>query len=260
VSSDDVKDRVRAQFGAASDAYVVSDVHAHGESLQLVIDAIRPERDWVALDVATGAGHMALAVAPRVRRVVAVDLTPEMLATTAALAARRGVGNLTTEIADAEALPFPDVSFDLITCRLAFHHFPAPERALAEFARVLRPGGVLGFTDNEVVEDEAAAEYYNAYERLRDPSHVLVHSLPALRAMFATAGMTVTAVRRLTKEFEFHDWADRQHVSPADKQRLLDMMRRIPEALVPLFAPRWADGTMYFSLWEAVLAACRPHS
>jgi hypothetical protein len=71
--------------------------------------------------------------------------------------------------------------------------------------------------------------------------------------MFTAAGLTVQATRQLTKEFEFHEWADRQGVSDADKEKLLEMMRNIPEALEPLFAPRWADGTMYFSLWEIVI-------
>jgi hypothetical protein len=61
----------------------------------------------------------------------------------------------------------------------------------------------------------------------------------------------------LSKEFEFHTWADRQHVSDAAKGKLLEMMRDVPEALEPLFAPRWADGTMYFRLWEEVIIARR---
>jgi ubiquinone/menaquinone biosynthesis C-methylase UbiE len=180
-----------------------------------------------------------------------------MLAKTAELAARRGLTNVETRPADAEALPFDDASFDLVTCRLAFHHFPNPRQAIAEFARVLKPGGVLGFSDNIVVPDKQAAGYYNAYEKLRDPSHNWVYPLVRLQAMFEEASLRVEATRELSKEFEFHEWADRQHVSEANKEKLLEMMRRIPQALQPLFVPRWADGTMYFTLWEAVLVARR---
>jgi hypothetical protein len=124
-------------------------------------------------------------------------------------------------------------------------------------ARMLRPGGTLGFTDNYVVEDRAAAAFYNEYERLRDPSHVRVLALSELEDLFTRSGLAITALHRLEKEMEFQDWADRQRVSPADKERLLEMMRHIPEALVPLLAPRWADGTMYFTLWEAAIVATR---
>jgi ubiquinone/menaquinone biosynthesis C-methylase UbiE len=253
--SDELKAKVQAQFGASSDAYATSDIHAKGESLAILLELVQPQPDWQAVDVATGAGHTALAFAPYVAHVVATDLTAEMLAKTAELAAARGLTNVETKPADAEALPFDDASFDLVTCRLAFHHFPNPRQAISEFARVLKPGGVLGFTDNIVVPDKQAAGYYNAYEKLRDPSHNWVYPLVRLQVMFEEAGLQVEATRELNKEFEFHEWADRQHVSATNKAKLLEMMHHIPEALQPLFAPRWADGTMYFSLWEAVIVA-----
>jgi ubiquinone/menaquinone biosynthesis C-methylase UbiE len=255
--SDEQKAKVQAQFGPSSDAYATSDVHAKGESLDVLIELIQPQPDWVALDVATGAGHTAFAFAPHVARIVATDLTAEMLAKTAELAAKRGLTNVETRPADAEALPFDNGWFDLVTCRLALHHFPTPRQALVEFARVLKPGGVLGLTDNVTVPDKQAAGYYNAYEKLRDPSHNWVYPLVRLQSMVEDAGLTIEATRELSKELEFQEWADRQHVSEANKAKLLEMMRHIPEALQPLFAPRWADGTMYFSLWEAVIVARR---
>jgi ubiquinone/menaquinone biosynthesis C-methylase UbiE len=253
--SDEQKAKVQAQFGRSSDAYATSDVHARGESLALLVELIQPQPDWQVLDVATGAGHTALAFAPQVARVVATDVTPEMLQKTAELAAKRGLTNVETKPADAESLPFDDASFDLVTCRIAFHHFPNPRQALTEFARVLKPGGLLGFTDNITVPDRQAAGYYNAYEKLRDPSHNWVYPLVRLQAMIEDAGLKVEVTRELSKEFEFHEWADRQHASAATKEKLLEMMRHLPELLQPFLAPRWADETMYFSLHEAVIVA-----
>jgi ubiquinone/menaquinone biosynthesis C-methylase UbiE len=126
---------------------------------------------------------------------------------------------------------------------------------VSEFARVLKPGGILGFTDNVTVDDKTAAQYYNDYEKLRDPSHHWASSLDELTAMFEQAGLRVTATRQLKKEMEFHDWADRMRVSDADKEKLLAMLDDLPPALEPLFAPRRADGTIYFSLWEVVIIA-----
>jgi ubiquinone/menaquinone biosynthesis C-methylase UbiE len=253
--TDDLKAKARSQFGASAEAYAASEVHAKGESLAILLDMVRPQRDWEALDVATGAGHTAMAFAPHVAHVTASDLTEEMLAKTAELMAARGLINVGTEVADAEMLPFDDASFDLLTCRLAFHHFPNPRQAMREFARVLKPGGVLGFTDNIVVPDKKAAAYYNAYEKLRDPSHHWVYPLGRLQAMFEDAGLKVEAAQHLSKEFEFHQWANRQHAPDAVKEKLLEMMRNAPGALKPLFAARWADDTLYFSLWEAVILA-----
>jgi ubiquinone/menaquinone biosynthesis C-methylase UbiE len=253
--SDELKAKVQAQFGPSADSYATSDIHAKGESLAVLLELVNPQPHWRVLDIATGAGHTALAFAPHVTQVVATDLTDGMLAKAAELAAARALTNVETKFADAEELPFEDASFDLVTCRLAFHHFPNSRQAISEFARVLKPGGVLGFTDNITVPDKQAAGYYNAYEKLRDPSHNWVYPLVRLLAMFEQAGLQVQASRELSKEFEFHEWADRQHVSDPDKEKLLAMMRHLPEALLPLFAPRWADGTMYFTLHEAVLVA-----
>lgn len=254
--SDELKAKVQSQFGPAADAYATSAIHARGESLKILIDLVKPQPDWQLLDVATGAGHTALTFAPHVAHVIATDITRQMLAKTVELAAVRGLTNIETQPADAEALPFDDASFDLVTCRLALHHFPNPHQALSEFARVLKPGGVLGLADNITVPDKKAAGYHNAYEKLRDPSHNWVYPLVRLQVMVEKAGLKVEARRELTKEFEFQRWVNSQKgVSETTKEKLLEMMRHIPEALKPLFAPRWADGTMYFSLWEAVIVA-----
>jgi len=253
----DAKDLVRSQFGRSAAAYATNDVHARGDSLGILVDLVRPAPEWNALDVATGAGHTALAMAEHVAHVVATDLTAEMLAETARLARERGLANLETKPADAESLPFRDASFELVTCRLAFHHFTKPETAVREFARVLAPGGILGFADNIAVEDAEGAAAYNAYEKLRDPSHHEVLPLSRLIALFEREGLHVEATRSFSKEFLFEPWADRMHVSAPDKARLLDMLRTLPATARPLLAPRFADGGAYFSLWEAVLVARR---
>jgi SAM-dependent methyltransferase len=195
------------------------------------------------LDAATGAGHTAFIFSPHVARVVATDLTKPMLQQTTALADEKHLKNIDVTAADA------------VTCRLALHHFPNPSLAIAEFRRVLKPNGVLALTDNITVEDTTAAAYYNAYEKLRDPSHHRVYTLQELTDLLTTGGFIVQASRKLTKELEFEAWADRQHVSNADKHVLVDKMRHLPDTLRELFQPRWENDTMYFSLWEAVLVS-----
>ncbi len=146
-------ERVRAQFGRSASDYAESAFFAGGEDLHYLLELTRPEEHWNALDVATGAGHTALAFASRVHSVIATDVTREMLAETEALARRKGLTNLKTRVADACNLPFPGNAFDLVTCRLGAHHFHDFRAAMEGCARVLRPGGVLGFADNITVED-----------------------------------------------------------------------------------------------------------
>ena len=249
--------QVQTQFSTqkAIDGYATSDIHSRGESLSILANTLPFQDNWLALDVGTGAGHTALTIAPKVARVIATDITAAMLEKTAELAVTRGITNLETRFADAGELPFDDNTFDLLTCRLAMHHFPNPHQALAEFARVLKPAGYLGLADNITVPNKSAAAYYNAYEVLRDPSHRWVYPLARLERMLVENGFSVTKTHQLSKEFEFHKWANRQSVSDVNKEKLLSMMRDLPVELKPLFAPRWADDTLYFSLWEAVIIA-----
>jgi len=249
------KNRVTSRFGESAADYATSEVHAQGESLGVLLELTRPRNEWQMLDVGTGAGHTAIAFAPHVSSVIASDLTPGMLKQAEALAAARGITNVTTQLADAEALPFEDASFDFVTCRMAFHHFQQPESALSEMARVLKPNGALGFTDNYTVGDAPSADFYNRYEIIRDPSHFRVGSLSQLRAQMTSHGFNITAERQLSKEFEFHAWADRQRVSDDDKAELMQMMRDIPDALRVLMQPRFAARTMYFLLGEVVFVA-----
>jgi ubiquinone/menaquinone biosynthesis C-methylase UbiE len=245
--------QIREQFGRAAADYATSEIHAEGESLQILLQLTRPPANWRMLDVATGAGHTAHRFSRFVAEVMACDLTEAMLATAAAIARNRNIVNLRTQRADAEDLPFDDGFFDLLTCRLALHHFKRPQRALREFARVLRPTGILGLTDNVTVEEPVAAGFYNEFETFRDPSHQCVWSVPQLESMLAKAGFRIRAKRELSHEFEFHAWADRQRVDDHRKQQLLAMMRKIPDELKPLFRPRFDGGTMYFHLREAVI-------
>src|SRR5690242_18432848 len=121
--SEESKELVQKQFGAHAAAYATSRPHAQGASLKRLVELTQPQPNWQVLDVATAAGHTAYAFAPHVAHVTATDITPEMLPVAAKLAAERGITNVTLEIADAEALPYADSSFDLVTCRIAPHHF-----------------------------------------------------------------------------------------------------------------------------------------
>jgi len=247
------KAKVMEQFGASTDAYAKSEVHARGESLSLLVELLNPQKSWRALDIATGAGHAAMAIAPHVTQMIAADITRGMLVKTSDLAGARDIKNMDVIMADAESLPFEDSSFDLVTCRIALHHFSDARQAIHEFARVLKPNGMLGLDDNIVTEGGPIAKYYNAFEKVRDPSHNRVYTLSELLSMLEAEGLTVLTTRQLTKEIEFHEWADRQHVSDMDKEKLLNMMKSLPPQLQLMLKPRYVDGTVHFSLLEAVI-------
>jgi ubiquinone/menaquinone biosynthesis C-methylase UbiE len=148
------------------------------------------EPDSVVLDMACGAAHVAQTLAPYVRQVVGVDLTPELLALGAARLREAGVANVLLQEANVERLPFVDESFDVVVCRAALHHFADPGRALAEARRVTRIGGRLVMSDMVVTEPEARTRFDELHRAL-DPSHVRCFTPDEFRAACAD-GTSVT--------------------------------------------------------------------
>lgn len=159
-----------------------------------IYDRLERGPDDLVLDVAAGTGHAARTLAPSVRAVVAIDVTPEMLETGARAAEEAGVRNVVFVRGDARALPFVDGAFDVVVCRFALHHFDAPAVAIAEMARCLRAGGRLLIADLVADDDPAVAERQNRLEHLRDSSHAGMLRLEELRALLEGAGLSVTSV------------------------------------------------------------------
>jgi ArsR family transcriptional regulator len=101
--------------------------------------------DWVVGDLGCGTGQVAAALAPFVKDVIAVDRSADMLQ--AAHRRLRDVANVDVRRGELEALPIQDGALDAATLLLVLHHLPDPAEALAEAARVLRPGGRLLISD-----------------------------------------------------------------------------------------------------------------
>lgn len=219
----DAKDRVRAQYGSVGDAYVKSVGHATGSDLQRMIEVARPQDTERMLDLATGGGHVARVFAPHVAEVVASDLTPEILTHAAASFAEQGLANITTALVDAEEIPFPDASFDLVTCRIAPHHFPHPDRFVREAARVLAPGGRFVLIDSTVPEGESGA-FYNRFELLRDPSHVRSLTIAEWESHITAAGLDLDLSETFHKRHDFADWTSRSRMTDQDRVTLERMM------------------------------------
>lgn len=263
------RDLVQSQFGSHATAYATSSVHAKGWSLERLVELVSPRPAWHALDIATGAGHTAAAFAPLVAHVIASDITGEMLREAASIAVARGLANMTTARADAEALPFAAASFDLVTCRLAAHHFPAPRAFVAEAARVLKPGGILGLVDNIAPDSTAlpafsAAEIddadtgYNAFEKLRDPSHGRALTLSRWTEHIEHSGLAVVAAERARKEMDFADYVTRMGCTAATVAHLKTMLLDGAPALKAFLDPRDAGARITFFLHETIVIARKP--
>jgi ubiquinone/menaquinone biosynthesis C-methylase UbiE len=247
---------VQKKFGEAAADYAASSVHAKGESLARLVELVQPKASWRVLDVATGAGHTALAFARLVSKVTASDITDQMLAEAKKLAAERRLGNVRTARAKAEDLPFPDMSFDLVTCRLAAHHFANPRAFVVEAFRVLMPDGVLAIVDNISPDEHELARSYNHFEKLRDPSHARCLGLAEWTALLGDAGFTVTHSETIDQTIEFDPWTKRMRCDAPTVARLEALLGAEP--LRSFLRPRESDKGLVFTLQETIIVARKP--
>ena len=248
---------VQQQFGVHAQNYVTSTVHAQGESLNRMVELVQPQPHWRALDIATGGGHTALAFAPHVREVVASDITAPMLAAAEKFIRGKGFANVSFREADASALPFTDGEFDLVTFRLAAHHFPDGAQFVRETARVLKPGGLAALIDNVTPPDNVAARHINAFEKLRDPSHGWQSTVAEWEAFHIAAGFTVMASETFRKPMDFDDYCERLSVPPQARQQLRVMLKHAPASALEALAPEFVGERLTFTLTEILLIARR---
>lgn len=262
-SDQEAKILVQKQFGDKAAAYASSAVHAQGASLSRVVELVQPQKHWFMLDVATAAGHTAHIFAPHVAQVVATDLTWNMLPQARQLAEQKNLSNETFAAADAEILPFPAHTFDLVSCRIAPHHFPHIDQFVRECARVLKPGGTIAIVDNIVPNTgskkkkeqgayEAAGQYLNAFEKLRDPSHGRCLGVREWEKLLKAAGFSHIYHETARKKMEFDDWAGRMVSDPADLTRLRVMLLQAPEVAKQFLTPLVTGAKIEFFLSEAI--------
>lgn len=169
---DETQLRSQAQFSRQSVRYGKGHVLENVADVAAALALIDLPASACVLDVACGTGHTGLHLASLGHRVTCADLSPPMLERTREAAAARGL-KVETRQHPAEQLPYGDASFDLVTCRVAPHHFSSPAAFVSEVARVLKPAGWFLLIDGTIHDgNAAAAEWLNRVEKLRDPSHV----------------------------------------------------------------------------------------
>ncbi len=209
----DAKRKTAAHFSRQAAAYAARPSHAHGADLDIVEAFAVPGPDDLCLDIACGPGHTALRMAESARLVIATDLAPGMIETARRLAAERGLANVLVQCAEAAALPFADASFDLVTCRIAPHHFTDVPGFLAEVARVLKKAGRFVLEDSLAPDAPEAAAFLEDLEKRRDRTHVHSLSEREWRAAIAGAGLRIVRETVYAKVHDFGLWIGRTGLS-----------------------------------------------
>ena len=223
--------RGATRWERAADQYATGE-HKSGRELELVVDFAAPRGTERVLDVGAGAGHTALALAPHVRSVVVTDPVDGMLAAARRVFAEAGAHNAEFVRATAEHLPFPHASFEIVTSRLAAHHFDDVPQAMREIARVLRPGGLFIFVDTTAPLDDQAAQFQDAVERLRDSTHQRLYTQTQWVAFAEDAGFRIERMDLVRKGHAFEPWLQRGGEEVQTMQRVREQFLHAPESAV----------------------------
>jgi ubiquinone/menaquinone biosynthesis C-methylase UbiE len=248
------QDIVSGQFGQQAQAYLSSAVHAQGEDLEELARIAGAHPAASALDLGCGAGHAAYRLAPLVNRVVAYDLSADMLKVVAAEAERRGFSNIATQQGPAEELAFGDESFDAVVTRHSAHHWHDFAAGLREARRVLKPGGLAVFMDAVTPGQPLLDTWLHALELLRDPSHVYNRSVPEWQAAVTEAGFRPGHLASYKLRLDFAAWVGRMKTPETHIAAIRSLQSRAAKEVADYFRFE-ADGSF---ILDTMLLAAHP--
>jgi SAM-dependent methyltransferase len=261
-SAEEINNQVQAQFGPAAAAYTYSPVHSDPGALRKVVELACPKPGDMALDIATGAGHVALALAPNVAQVIAYDVTEQMLLETQRNATAQGLMNVVTRKGIAERLPFPDAMFDIVTVRQAPHHFADVRGAVEEMARVAKIGARVVIVDSTSPEDESLHRQWNQIEKLRDRSHVRNYRPSEWRAIVTSAGLRIIFEEEdycmeNGRPMNFADWTQRLNTPPEAVEQLRQLFHTASPGLAEALRIRVTAEEVGFCVPQIWIAAVK---
>ena len=244
---------VRDSFRNVAGRYSRSTFHSSSALLQEVLDLTQPKPGDLVLDVATGTGNTALALAPRVRRVVGLDLTREMLNEARRVAAERSVVNVDWVIGDAARLPFPDDTFDIYVVRAAPHHFTDIDAFLREAHRVLKRDRDASFID--CAPPMPARDVLHEVEVRRDPSHIMSLTVDEWVGRLESVGFEVETAEARELAWNFEEWMDNQDIAPQLRSELAQVIDEAMGEAREQLHPEWRDGKLWHAYWHALIRA-----
>jgi len=182
-----------------------------------------------------------------------MDLTPEMLKAAEKFVEENGHTNVVFVEGDAEKMPFTDGNFDIVTCRIAPHHFPNIDKFISEVHRVLKSSGQFLLDDNVAPENDEFDHFYNKIEKMRDYSHYRAWKKTELIQKVELLGFEIQEISRFEKRFEFESWCDRMQLSKKEKDDLTEMILKAPAKVKHKFRIVIKDNEVKSFLGEAIL-------
>ena len=226
---DEIQSASAEQFARQSHRYGKQHILADVTDVEAALEYVSLQVGAKALDVATGGGHTGLLLATRGFEVTLGDLAPAMLERASALAQERKLNVAISQFA-AEEFPFNDATFDLVTCRVAAHHFSEPGGFVQEVERVLRPGGSFLLIDGSLDDAQPESEaWLHQVEKWRDPSHHRFLSKGNWEKLCVKAGLTVThSVLQPLKQPDLEWYFETAATPDENRKKVREAIRTVP--------------------------------
>lgn len=200
---------VSQQFSPNANNYLTSAVHAQGPDLIKLESLLAAYPQSVVVDLGCGAGHASFSAAKSVKRVIAYDLSAEMLAVVKQAAEDKQLNNIDVKQGYAESLPFEDESVDIVISRYSAHHWHDVGQALREVRRILKPGGKVIMMDIASPGHPVLDVHLQTIEKLRDTSHVRNYATGEWLQKFNDAGLRIGSLSSGKLQLEFSSWVAR---------------------------------------------------
>lgn len=218
----------QSQFGRLAESYKNSKTHTQSNALASAATYLSERTYRTAVDIGAGPGFTAFDIASQCTRVIATDITPEMLEQVRSLRDEKGAPTTEMMLVQAESLPYSNDSIDLITCRTASHHFVNVTNWMNEVSRVLTKNGELIVIDTISPENQKAADWMHEIEIWRDPSHVKNFSLLEWKSLANQVGLKIE-IEVLSKVLlEYPDWTQRAGMDPEEAVKLGQALQNAP--------------------------------
>ena len=256
---DQVQRAAQEQFARQSRHYGKGHVLENIEDVKEAVELLALPGSPRALDVATGAGHTGLFLASLGFQVTLADIAQPMLDKAAKTAAERHLKVQTVQH-PAEKFPHPDASFDLVTCRVAPHHFSSPPDFVKESARVLKPGGYFLLIDGTVEDNQPEAEAWaHEVEKSRDPSHNRLLTPGTWKKLCRDAGLDVRhSLIAPFKQPDLNWYFEAAATLPENRKRVLELVANAPSSVRKLFNLGEEDGKIVWWWQRLTLIAQKP--
>jgi len=187
---------------------------------QQVVELLKPASGSHILDLATGHGDTAMALAEAGCLVTAVDSSSKAVEKCKEIAQEKHLSGVTAQVMDAEQLSFQDKKFDGVTCRLATHHFNNVPLVLEQIAAVLKENAPVIIGDRLAPEDTELADFLALIGKLRDCTFTRIFTLKEWKKLLSDHGLKVVDYNITKDTIDATRWLERSPLSDEEKQRI----------------------------------------